>query len=233
MPHYCIWRRNVGATIKFDLLACWLKRCDEEHQHQSVLETTQRTIDDLRFIDVYDRCVVRRNQHTRYAALSYTWSSREQFCLTKDNTHLLEQTNSLSNPDITISAIATDAVKVCIRLAIPYLWIDSLCIVQDDHESKHTQIQNMDVIYANAYVRLIDASDREVPLRTNEQRPDPRPDSGLARVSEPIRGHNPDLTIDGISYSCSEDVTALSSMFVDSPWFSRGWHVLSPLLTIR
>jgi hypothetical protein len=40
-------------------------------------------------------------------------------------------------------------------LGIPYLWVDSMCIVQDDKEGKHAQIQAMAGIYANAYVTIV------------------------------------------------------------------------------
>jgi hypothetical protein len=38
-----------------------------------------------------------------------------------------------------------------------YLWIDSLCIVQDDETVKHGQVMNMEAIYGNASFTIIAA----------------------------------------------------------------------------
>jgi len=38
-----------------------------------------------------------------------------------------------------------------------YLWVDSICIMQDDLEDKMAQIQNMDQVYSNTVVSLITA----------------------------------------------------------------------------
>ncbi|KAK4100493.1 hypothetical protein N658DRAFT_497241 [Parathielavia hyrcaniae] len=49
-------------------------------------------------------------------------------------------------------------MKFVRRLGERYLWVDDLCIVQDDPATKQPMIQNMHVIYSNAYVTLIAAS---------------------------------------------------------------------------
>jgi hypothetical protein len=46
------------------------------------------------------------------------------------------------------------------------LWVDSLCIVQDDVESKHAQLNDMASIYANSYVTIIAAKDWDANHRT-------------------------------------------------------------------
>jgi hypothetical protein len=39
-----------------------------------------------------------------------------------------------------------------------YLWADTLCIVQDDPENKHRQINQMDVVYDMAWVTFVSLS---------------------------------------------------------------------------
>lgn len=80
----------------------------------------------------------------RCAALSYTWGSREQYCLTTQNTGILEEIGGLSSPRVRLNPTVTDAMQVYSRLDVTFLWVDSLYIVQDDQACKHSQIQNMD-----------------------------------------------------------------------------------------
>ncbi|KAH8702721.1 heterokaryon incompatibility protein-domain-containing protein [Phaeosphaeriaceae sp. PMI808] len=47
-----------------------------------------------------------------------------------------------------------DAISVTRRLGLQYLWIDSLCIVQDDIDDMRTQISNMGRIYQNSYLTI-------------------------------------------------------------------------------
>jgi hypothetical protein len=47
-----------------------------------------------------------------------------------------------------------DAISVTRRLGIKYLWIDSLCIVQDDEADVRMQIARMGSIYGNSYFTI-------------------------------------------------------------------------------
>ncbi len=51
----------------------------------------------------------------------------------------------------------SDAIKFTEMIGERYLWVDRLCIVQDDFEAKHAQIHNMGPIYANAYFTKVAA----------------------------------------------------------------------------
>jgi Heterokaryon incompatibility protein (HET) len=50
-----------------------------------------------------------------------------------------------------------DAIDLVESLGERYLWVDSLCIVQDDDEWKCSQINNMASIYANSHLTIIAA----------------------------------------------------------------------------
>ena len=47
-----------------------------------------------------------------------------------------------------------DAIKCTEQLGLKYLWVDSLCIIQDSAEDKAKEISRMSNIYQNAYVSL-------------------------------------------------------------------------------
>lgn len=50
-----------------------------------------------------------------------------------------------------------DTMVLCRDMGELYLWVDRLCIVQDDAESKHTQICGIDNIYRSAVFTAIAA----------------------------------------------------------------------------
>lgn len=228
MPHCCVWQRTPPNTVDFSLMAGWLNRCDEQHEHGPATFSSKRELKDLRLIDVHNQCIIKSNTDTRYAALSYTWGSRKQYCLTKQNVHMLETIGSLSGAKPVLRTILVDSMKVCTALGIRYIWVDSLCIIQDDEASKHTQIQNMDVIYAKAYITLVDASEPG-PLasyqRSGKEGLQQRLSPGSSMISTRDMSHARTFVIDNVSYNCSaQDLgEALRANFENSVWFSRGW----------
>lgn len=48
-----------------------------------------------------------------------------------------------------------DAIRFTAALGERYLWVDALCLFQDDADSKHTMIKSMGHIYANSYITLV------------------------------------------------------------------------------
>lgn len=65
----------------------------------------------------------------QWAALSHCWGGGDPFALKTDNLNTL----LADLPTDRLPATFKDAVLVCRNLGIQYLWIDSLCIIQDDH----------------------------------------------------------------------------------------------------
>lgn len=53
-----------------------------------------------------------------------------------------------------LPATVKDAVKVTRELGFQYLWIDSICIIQDSPQDWATEASNMADVYANAYMTL-------------------------------------------------------------------------------
>lgn len=144
---------------------------------------------------------------------------------------MLEKINSLLDVESVLGTVCIDSMKVCTALGIRYLWIDSLCVVQDDETSKHSQIQNMDEIYAIAYVTLVAASEPKAcgyhQLRGKESH-EQSLSSDLSWVSLPTVSRAQTFVIDHVLYNCStRDIgVALRADFHNSVWFSRGWYVL-------
>ncbi|KAM0254235.1 hypothetical protein ACHAP5_000222 [Fusarium lateritium] len=53
-----------------------------------------------------------------------------------------------------IPATFQDAIGLTIKLGIEYVWIDSLCIIQDSQDDWHTEASHMASVYSQAYVTI-------------------------------------------------------------------------------
>lgn len=71
------------------------------------------------------------------------------------NVNELMQDDSLSNAWERVPATIQDAIILVRKLNIRFLWVDRLCIVQDDEASIHSSIEQMASIYAQSYFTLI------------------------------------------------------------------------------
>jgi hypothetical protein len=143
--------------------------------------------------------------------------------LKRENIEVLEKPGSLDRTDIAIRKVIIDAIEVCVKAHIPYLWVDALCIVQDDEHGKISQIRNMDTVYSNAYVTIVQAAEE---LTNSDQRPrDQNSTVGLPGVSTPFTPIEPSFTVDGVSYLVDDNdvYRRINENLSTSRWFSRGW----------
>ena len=143
------------TTFNPELVQGWLREYDSDHR----CVDSQQARDpgsELRVIDVLDVCVVEAPAVCRYAALSYVWGKTEQPILRKDNFKLLVNKDSLNS--LSIPQTIKDAMQVCRLLGLRYLWVDSLCIIQDSHDHARGQISNMHNVYREAYLSIVVAA---------------------------------------------------------------------------
>lgn len=145
--------------INIDILRLWLRVCDRNHGDQCKM--VKATAGYPRWlVDVTSLCLVQAKPGDRYAALSYVWGQVECAQALSSNLEQLQRPGSISesNGSLVIPRTIRDAIKLVALLGLRLIWVDSLCIVQDDVESKHAQLNEMAAIYANAYVTIIAAN---------------------------------------------------------------------------
>lgn len=97
---------------------------------------------------------------TSYVTLSYCWVSDED---AKRQLKTLKNTlNSydMSIPLDSVSPVVRDTVRVCRVLLVKYVWIDALCIIQDDKNDWDSESQTMGQIYHHAYFTLCPTASR-------------------------------------------------------------------------
>lgn len=99
-----------------------------------------------------------------HVTLSYVWGGRQGLQLVKANQDLLFAKGSLTEAWDTIPAVIQDAIELVRDLnhnndepPKTFLWVDQLCIIQDDQGDKAIQIQQMSQTYSTAIATLIAA----------------------------------------------------------------------------
>jgi hypothetical protein len=132
-----------------------MKACLEEHpqcKHSDSVDLPEG----FRVIDVTRRCLIEMSQ-CDFVALSYVWGEGmdESSVTCKSNIEELEVAGSLS--PARLPQTLEDAMRVCEQLQERYLWIDRLCIIQDDTEDKARQIKAMDKIFSAARFVIVAA----------------------------------------------------------------------------
>ncbi|RDW56987.1 hypothetical protein BP6252_13940 [Coleophoma cylindrospora] len=131
--------------IEPGLLALWRKKCHDLHgascsgpRFGSQMAASHPRL----LIDTWRMCITEASAEHSYVALSYVWGGYDQLKTSKANLDRLKEENALQQPDFLsrIPQTILDAIHLVKGLE-RYLWVDSLCIIQDDEASKHVQIR--------------------------------------------------------------------------------------------
>jgi hypothetical protein len=206
--------------VDFNRIRKWLTKC--EHGHNSCI-LSEKLRDPLksttfRLIDVRRECLVDAFFSYRYLALSYVWGSGQYLALKIQNKGQLYSPGFLSIHNQEIAHTIRDTLFLCQQIGERYIWVDSLCILQDSPFDKHAQIANMDQIYHNALLTVVGAAGDA--------------SSGLVGVRDHLR-QKPILTvsIDDITMVAAPD--RINDLLARSPWTTRGWCLQEQLLSRR
>ena len=148
MPFHNLFEKNGpirtldGQEADIVQLQQWISNCD--HNHGSLCNNYRgrgpRYITDVSLIviDVVDNCLAEVTSAAKYFTLSYVWGAAEVSRTLRSNyTARLQKGGLRGNWPNTI----VDAMTLVRRLQERYLWIDALCINQDDEVNLHRQIK--------------------------------------------------------------------------------------------
>ena len=92
-----------------------------------------------------------RGRTESYVALTYCWGSDQKSIMTTQ-ANLLERLQNISFE--TFPQTIKDAIVVTRTLRYKYLWVDALCIVQDDEKDRAQEISKMSMIYTGASLTI-------------------------------------------------------------------------------
>jgi Heterokaryon incompatibility protein (HET) len=142
--------QNAGSEASFQLVRRWIANCRRDHDCSN--EITDPPLP-TRVLDVSGatlKLVSGESKRSRYICLSHRWGQDQIVKTTHSNINNHYQQILWD----TLSKTFQDAVSFCRRLGIAYLWIDSLCIVQDVLSDWQREALKMASIYRQSYLTL-------------------------------------------------------------------------------
>lgn len=107
----------------------------------------------MRFIDIKEHRVCLAPPSCSYAILSYVWGQGNFLRMTKANCDDLMTEGILQK--LKVPQTISDAMQVAKAVGFRYLWVDAVCILQDDETEKVSQIEKMDKIYSKAALTIV------------------------------------------------------------------------------
>ncbi|KAB8243703.1 heterokaryon incompatibility protein-domain-containing protein [Aspergillus flavus] len=221
--------RQRPIVADLTLFKRWKEMCQEIHgaKCSQIFKGTPNIRP--RVIDVERRCLTFAEENDQWVCLSYVWGKAKTLRLLKENIQTFSQPGALS-PEV-LPNITEDALQVTKGLGERYLWVDSLCIVQDDDQDKAQFISRMDSIYTLATVVIISSTctDANTPLagvkpgsRRQEQEPFKIRDVILVQSLDPSLGVKVDLRTGRAAGYLGETI-----------WDTRAWTLQERFLASR
>ncbi|KAF2491209.1 HET-domain-containing protein, partial [Lophium mytilinum] len=153
----------------------------------------------------------------QYVCLSHCWGRDEQTLTTTTNT-LLDRKTSI--PLRSLPPLFADVVQTTRRLGYQYLWIDSLCILQDSEEDWEREAHRMATVYSKAIFTLAAVSAASSQERLSHQDEDDERHGSYNKVY--VREVIPHVS--GPTYNHQAK---------DWPLLTRGWGYQERLLSGR
>lgn len=176
-------------------------------------------------IDTRRKRLVPARLEDSYITLSYVWGGTDCLKTVNNNIGHLQLENAFSNQELLnqIPRTIRDARCVVTLFQKRYLWVDSLCLLQDDEAKGREQLDNMFSIYGNASVTIIAAQGADAQFGLRESRGISQPRQLNQEVCNLTKGeklierlfHYPD------------------SIEYPGPWYDRNWTFQEHLCSRR
>ncbi|KAF4472086.1 hypothetical protein FALBO_998 [Fusarium albosuccineum] len=202
------------GPIPLSKLQAWLENCHEAHGKEcNEPIIPMKAPNGFRLIDTTSNSIVECSEQVDYVALSYCWAAaasnpEQDIQLQLDNVTELSKQNGLQISKL--PPVISDAMQLCRDVGQRYLWVDRLCIIQDDPKSKFSQITAMERIYHMAEFTIVALSAKGLPGVSSRPR-----DTGLASLDAPWEG-----TLDTVTGAS----TPVAEWAIQrSKWDTRGW----------
>ncbi|KAH7066065.1 heterokaryon incompatibility protein-domain-containing protein [Paraphoma chrysanthemicola] len=146
------------ASAAQSMIRKWLLKCDRTHRRCHKTTAPDQTYLPTRVLELRGPRTIHLRVSSgqvrvpgRYACLSHCWGGTVPLRATASSIQTF-QDNGIPWNDL--PKTFQDAVDMTYRLGLKYLWIDSLCILQDSVDDWRHEGSKMVAIYSGAYVTL-------------------------------------------------------------------------------
>ncbi|KAE8449748.1 hypothetical protein EG329_007523 [Mollisiaceae sp. DMI_Dod_QoI] len=198
-----------------DSLQCdleWVKECLSICQTRHGLPCVPYQGEELQRIQLIDvesrKLVAYPESGCEYICLSYVWGPVNAGRYVKDE--IIP----------TLPKTIEDAITLCRKLQKRYLWVDSVCINQENDREKMQNIQRMSSIYKGAYASIVALCGSSM-------------NAGLARIGQSSRPTQPQLSCSINNQLLIGLSPTLSQQIHNNTWGTRAWTLQEALLSPR
>ena len=146
---------HTASTSTWPLIDSWIARCNDDHDCCTAATKSLTKLPN-RIIDIQNETsfrLVTTDSSTslgRYVTLSHCWGSEVPLRLLTNNIETFR--NHIPPSDL--SQTFEDAILIARRLNVRYIWIDSLCIIQDSPQDWQEQSATMAQVYSDSYCNI-------------------------------------------------------------------------------
>ena len=147
---------RTDSTIALAAIKAWIGECiTTHHPPEGLCGSSKGSYLPTRVVDVglEDRTVKLvepKGANGTYICLSHCWGHSEIITTTKSTFE--ERKRGIAWEEL--SNTFRDAISLTRTLGFKYIWIDSLCIVQDDSRDWETESATMASVYRNSYLTI-------------------------------------------------------------------------------
>lgn len=227
---------SSSSSEAFEFLCQRLEECIREHTLCSNAKTGEMPKRLIHINNGHHATVVEttngsKHANATYATLSYCWGGDQHFKAQRSNLPLLMGNGFLI---ASLPVVLRETIELCRKLGLTYLWIDALCIIQDDQEDWEEESARMGSIYQNAHLTIAAASSASVDMsylgNTLDQSRQP-----IEFTVPPATPGCPSTTVSARREPVAWHTRPLISTdrFQQDPWRLRGWTLQEEILARR
>lgn len=149
---------TTSSSATFQWLKDRLETCQTKHEdcREKFIPNAQNNFRPTRLLDVTEndtntiqlvvKAELTKANLLKYVALSHCWGGSVKFLLVEGNLASMRRSIPMAN----LSKNLQDAIIITRQIGLWYLWIDSLCIMQDSSHDWLKESPTMGLVYANA-----------------------------------------------------------------------------------